>query len=189
MKMKKVILSFLVLSLTIPGFFLSAGTLKGVNMEDSITVDGQDMVLNGMALRKKIVFKVYVCGLYLPQKESDGEKILNGDTHRKVIMHFVRTVGAKKINAAWLEGLEDNTPNASAELKKQFDTLCHYMEKIPDGNRIIFTYIPGKGTTVEVNGKNKGVIEGKPFADALFACWIGPEPGPGKGFKKNLLGL
>jgi len=189
MKMKKVILAFIMLSLTIPGFFLSAGTLKGVTMDDSITVDGQNMVLNGMALRKKFIFKVYVCGLYLPQKESNSEKILNSDTYRKVIMHFVREVGAKKINDAWIDGLEDNTPNASAELKQQFKTLCDYMEEIPDGNRIIFTYVPGKGTSVEVNGKSKGVIEGKPFADALFACWIGPKPGPGNSFKEDLLGL
>ena len=31
--------------------------------------------------------------------------------------------------------------------------------------------------------------QGKTFADALFACWIGPEPGPGEGFKEDLLGI
>lgn len=173
----------------IPGFNLNAATFKGVTMEDSIDVEGQKLVLNGMALRKKIIFKVYVAGLYLPQKETDAEKILKSDTMRRTVMHFVRSVGAGKINGAWMDGLKDNTPNHSPELKKQFDTLCAYMEDVKNKERIVFTYIPGKGTIIEVKGKQKGVIEGKEFADALFACWIGPKPGPGTGFKEDLLGL
>ena len=35
----------------------------------------------------------------------------------------------------------------------------------------------------------KGVLEGKEFSDALFACWIGKDPGPGNGFKEDLLGI
>jgi len=151
-------------------------------------VDGQKLVLNGMALRKKFVFKVYVAGLYLPQKETDGVKILNADGPRRLVMHWLRGVGTGKINDAWYEGLEDNTPNHSPELKKQFDTMTGMMEKVEENELIVFTYIPDKGTEVSVKGKVKGTIEGKAFADALFACWIGPKPGPGKGFKEDLLG-
>ncbi|MCP5050838.1 MAG: hypothetical protein GY940_26980 [bacterium] len=186
---RKVILTVLVISLTMPAYSLFAGKLKGVTMEDSIEVDGQKLVLNGMALRKKFIFKVYVAGLYLAAKEKSWKKILESDGPRRTEMHFLRDVGPKKINDAWLEGLEENTPKASPELKKKFATLCSWMEEAIDGKRLVFTYIPGKGTTVEVMGKNKGVIEGKDFADALFSCWIGPEPGPGEGFKEDLLGM
>ncbi len=186
---RRIILFFLVLVLASTACPLSAGELKGVKMDDSITVEGHSLVLNGMALRKKVFFKVYVAGLYLPAKEISAEKILQADAPRHLIMHFLRSVGARKINGAWLEGLEDNTPTASAELKKKFDTLCGYMQKVTEGERIIFSYIPGKGTIVKVKGAEKGVIEGKDFADALFSCWIGPKPGPGEGFKKDLLGV
>jgi hypothetical protein len=50
------------------------------------------------------------------------------------------------------------------------------------------TYVPGTGTTIDIAGVSKGTIAGKEFADALLRCWIGPKPGPGEGFKKNLLG-
>jgi hypothetical protein len=188
-RLRNAVLIIMIISLAIPASPLLAGELKGVKMEDSIEVDGQQLVLNGMALRKKFIFKVYVAGLYLPKKESDAKKILAADTPRRGVMHFVRDVGAGKINGGWMDGLEDNTPNASAELKKQFKTLCDYMEDIKDGERIAFTYTPGKGTNVEVKGKSKGVIEGKAFSDALFACWIGPDPGPGESFKEDLLGI
>lgn len=186
---RNILLSLIILSFTLPGLYQYGATLKDVTMSDAIEIDGQKLVLNGMALRKKFVFKVYVAGLYVPQKEKNGEKILKNDTPRHMVMHFLRDVEAEKINSAWLEGLEDNTPNASQELKGQFKTLCSWMEEIKDGNEIIFTYLPGKGTTVTVNGKNKGILVSKAFADALFACWIGPEPGPGESFKEDLLGI
>ena len=183
---KKSILVLLAAMLVLP---LGGGELKGVKMEDSITIDGKTLLLNGMALRKKMIFKVYVAGFYLPKKEKSSEKILSADTCRVTIMHFLRSVGAGKINGAWYDGLEDNTPGHSKELKAKFDVLAKYMEKMKDGGRIIFSYLPGKGTEVKVNGNVKGTIEGKDFADALFSCWIGKKPGPGEGFKEDLLGL
>ena len=47
---------------------------------------------------------------------------------------------------------------------------------------------PSRGARVEVNGRPKGTLEGKAFADALFKLWIGPKPGPGEDFKQCLLG-
>jgi hypothetical protein len=168
----------------------SAGsaTLAGVAMPTSRQVGGQDLTLNGMALRKKAVFKVYVAGLYLPAKTSNPEAILATDAPRLLVMHFVRDVDARKICEAWNESLAANTPDASAKLKQHFATLCSWMEDVEDGEQFSFRYVPGEGTTVEVRGREKGTIAGKEFADALFKSWIGPKPGPGEGFKRDLLG-
>lgn len=184
--MKKLWLLLLILTMVLPVY---SATFKGVEMPNTVTVEGTKLVLNGMALRKKVVFKVYVDGLYLPEKEKDADKILKADKMRRNLMHFLRSVGKKKLNGAWMDGLEANTPNHSPELKKQFEKLCSWMEDVKDGDRIAFTYIPGKGTKVTVKKSFKGIIKGKAFADALFACWIGPKPGPGQGFKDDLLGI
>jgi hypothetical protein len=176
----------LVCSFAVP---VVAGTLSGVTLPDTLDVNGQQLVLNGMALRKKVIFKVYIAGLYLPAKESDSEKILATDGPRCTVMHFVRSVDAKKINEAWYDGLEANTPGHSAELKKQFDSLAALMEDVKSGDKLVFTYRPGSGTEVKVKGNVKGSIGDKAFADALFSCWIGKKPGPGENFKKGLLGL
>lgn len=183
---RKIVPLILIVLFVLPGF---SRTYKGVTMKDKITIEGKELVLNGMALRKKFIFKVYVAGLYLPAKEKDDKKVLKTDQTRHMVMHWVRSVGKGKINDGWMDGLEDNTPNFSPELKKQFDTLCSYMEDVKDGDLIVFTYIPEKGTDVKVKGKLKGNIKGKPFADALLACWIGPDPGPGTGFKEDILGI
>ncbi len=179
------------LALVLVVFFavpIVAGTLAGVTLPDTMDVDGQPLVLNGMALRKKVIFKVYVAGLYLPAKEKDGVKILTSDGARCTVMHFLRSVSAKQVNEAWYDGLEANTPGYSAQLKGQFDALAALMESFKDGDKLVFTYMPGVGTEVKVKGKVKGTLGDKAFADALFACWIGKKPGPGEKFKAGLLG-
>lgn len=166
---------------------LFAADLAGVTMPDSVQVDGSKLVLNGMGLREKFFIDVYVAGLYLPQKMRSGDKVLAEDTVRQTVMHFVFDVDKGKICDAWKESLEANVPGASAELEKDFDTLCGWMDDMADGDQMTYTYVPGKGTTVNVKGSDKGMIEGKAFADALFASWIGEHPATSK-LKKGLLG-
>jgi hypothetical protein len=166
----------------------SAATLSGVTLPDSVNAGGKTLVLNGIGLRKKFFIKVYVGGLYLPAKSSNAAAILAADEPRRMVMHFVYSVSKDQMCDAWAEGLEDNTPHASAEVKANFKTLCSYMEPIPKGNELVLTYLPGSGTTVEVNGKVKGTLPGKPTGDAILSTWLGPKPGPGEDFKDAVLG-
>lgn len=173
-----------------PAPFLAdtARTKNGVTLPTTIDVAGQTLALNGMALRKKFVVKVYVAGLYVASKSHNADEILAADAPRQMVMHFISGHGTKdKICGAWHDGLKDNTPGASAELKQQFVELCGMMQDIKNGERLTITYVPGTGTTIDIAGTDKGTIQGKEFADALLSCWIGPKPGPGDGFKKDIL--
>jgi hypothetical protein len=183
--MRKLILAA---ALTLSAVSAGAVTVAGVNIADHATVNNQNLVLNGAGIRKKLFIKVYTGALYLPSKQTNAAAILAADTPRRMVMHFVFDVGKEKIAEAWGEGLEDNTPNASPEVKTAFKTLSSWMEDIKDGKEIVLTYVPGIGTTVEVNGKNKGTLGGKAVADAILNTWVGPKPGPGDDFKKAILG-
>ncbi|HUL69351.1 MAG TPA: chalcone isomerase family protein [Gemmatimonadales bacterium] len=166
----------------------STRKVANVTMPTTVDVGTSHLVLNGMALRKKMMFKVYVASLYLPAKSNNADEILAADAPRYMVMSFVRSVDKGKLCEAWEDGLEKNTPNAGEQLKADFKQLCDWMEDIKDGEQMVFTYLPEGGTTVGVRGTEKGVIAGKEFGDALFRCWIGPNPAPGQGFKKDLLG-
>ncbi|HWA15344.1 MAG TPA: chalcone isomerase family protein [Gemmatimonadales bacterium] len=166
----------------------SVKTVNGVNLPLTVNVGGQTLHLNGAALRKKAIFKVYVAALYVATKSNDASAILAEDAPRRMEMHFLRDVDKKKICDAWADGLKDNTPDASAEVKQQFTRLCDLMDDIKDDQAFVFTYVPGEGTTISVAGNAKGKIGDKAFSDAMLRTWIGPKPGPGDGFKKNLLG-
>jgi hypothetical protein len=162
--------------------------IAGVTVPATVAAGGQALVLNGAALRKKAVFKVYVAGLYLPAKNTDASAILAADGPRELRMEFVRDVGKDKMCEAWDESLKNNTPDADAQLQGEFKELCGWMQDLKKGDVMSFTYLPASGTTVAIAGQTKGSIAGKPFADALFKSWIGPKPGPGEGFKRDLLG-
>lgn len=183
--MRKLILAAALIVMSVTA---SAATVAGVNVPDTADVSGHKLVLNGAGLRKKLFIKVYVGSLYLQAKQSNAAKILGDDTARRQVMHFLFSVGKEKMVEAWEEGLEDNTPNATPEVKAAFKTLASWMEDMKDGQQIVLSYVPGTGTTVEVNGKNKGTLLGKPVADAILSTWIGPKPGPGDDFKKAVLG-
>lgn len=164
-----------------------AAELAGARLDDTTQVGDASLVLNGIGLRKKLFVQVYVGGLYLPAKERDAAKILAADTPRRIVMQFVRNVGKGSLCDAWKEGLANNTPNANAEVRQGFDQICAWMEDVASGDQVVFTYDPASGTTVDVRGKGKGAIAGKPFADAVFGCFIGPTP-PTAELKKALLG-
>jgi hypothetical protein len=165
----------------------SAGSLAGVTVPDSVQVDGDRLVLNGMGLREKFFIDVYVAALYLPRAERSEQSIFAADEKRQVVMHFVYDVTGEQMCEAWADSLEANRPNANAALKKDFDTLCTYMENVEEGDTMTFTYVPGEGTTVSVRGEEKGTLGDKAFADAMFASWIGQHPATGK-LKKGMLG-
>lgn len=180
-------LTFLLLLAPLLSMPVGAGELAGVTLADSVRVDDQALVLNGLGLRKKAIFKVYVGGLYLTAKQSDPDAILEADTTRRMVLEFVRNVGADSIGDAWTDCLTANVSKPSAELEEQFAQLSSWMADVSSGDQLTFTYRPGKGTEVEVKGQSKGTAEGKAFADALFSCWIGAEP-PSADFKVGLLG-
>ena len=152
-----------------------AKELKGVKMDDTVEVDGKKLVLNGMGLCTKVVFKVYVAGLYLEEASSDPGVILTKDQTRKVTMVMLRDLEKGKITEAMSSGFEKNNGDKMPALK---DRLAKFMGVIPDlkeGQTLTLTYVPGKGTTVK-GGAAETTVEGKDFADALFSVWLGKSP-------------
>lgn len=165
-----------------------AGTLAGVTLPDKVEVSGQALVLNGMGLRKKLKTRVYVGGLYLPQKEKSAQAILAADTPRRMVLAFIHDVDQQQMCEAWNEGLEARASKAAPEVKQNIATLCGWLAGAGKGQQLVLTYIPGEGTHVEFAGQAKGILPGKATADAMLATWIGPDPAPGANFKKAILG-
>jgi hypothetical protein len=164
-----------------------AAELAGVRMPDTAKVGDKTLVLNGLGLRTKMIFKVYVAGLYLPAKQSDPAKILAEDGPRRLEMQFMRSVGKDKIAEAWAECLTANSPGAAAEVNEGFKKLEGWTADMEEGHKMSFTYQPGQGTEIAVQGAAKGSVAGKAFADAMFACWLGPAP-PNPELKTGILG-
>lgn len=153
-----------------------AGEAAGVKMADTVTVEGKTLKLNGMGLRKKVVFKVYVAGLYLETPSPAGEAVIASDQIKRMQLSVLRSLKSKQVTEAIEEGFEKNSKAQMGALKDRLGKFGAMISDVVEGDQIAMTYVPGKGTTVSVKGADKGVIEGKDFADALFAVWLGNNP-------------
>lgn len=167
---------------------LSAASLAGVTLPDSVQVGGKTLVLNGMGLRTKFIVKVYVAGLYLDQKSSDANAILKSDSPKQLVMHFVRGVSKNQMTDAFEESFKNNSPDAAKEMKADIDQFLNAIEPVKEGQEMVLTYVPGTGTTVSIAGKEKLTIANPAFATLLFSVWLGPKP-PNADLKKGILGL
>ena len=163
-----------------------AGELSGVKMPDTLDAGGKALKLNGMGLRKKAIFKVYVGGLYLEAPSKDAS-VATADVPKAMRMQFMRSVGKDKIAEGFHEGFEANAKAQAAAQKANVDKFVAALPDMQDGGVITYTYVPGKGTTVTLGDKELVTIEGKEFGDALFLVWLGPKP-PTEDLKKGLLG-
>jgi hypothetical protein len=184
--MRKAIALAAVLSLCIApvGF---AGEVAGVTLPDTTIVEGKTLKLNGIGLRKKVVFKVYVAGLYLETPAHDAETIVSSDQVKRMQLSLLRSLSTAQITEAIGEGFEKNSKAQMGALKARLDRFNAMIPNLEKGDQILLTYFPGKGTAVSAKGVDKGVIEGKDFADALFAVWLGPTPVQAN-LKASLLG-
>jgi hypothetical protein len=159
-----------------------------VKVPDSVNVGGADLALNGLGIRKAtfLKVKVYVAGLYLPQKANDAARVHGGQPWQ-LALHFVRDVDASDIRDAFEEGFKKNSGNKLAALQPRIEDLTARMVDFKEGQYLSFASDPATGVAVDVNGAGGSVIKGADFADALLAVWIGTEP-PNEELKAGLLG-
>ena len=72
-------------------------------------------------------------------------------------------------------------------MKADIDRLLDALEPVKPGDEMVFTYVPGTGTTFAINGAEKLTITGPAFGPVLFSVWLGPKP-PNADLKKGMLG-
>src|SRR5437868_13395323 len=170
----------------------SAADISGVKLEDKTQVESRDLVLNGAGLRTRFrVVKVYVIGLYLPEKKSDSAAVLSLSGPKRAEIHMLRDVGADAFTEALVEGLKANHSEADYKaLEPRVKELSDIMSQIGEAKKGMTIAIDSTGvaTRLVVNGKPVGKpIAGEDFYRALLRIWLGEQPVQDD-LKKSLLG-
>lgn len=186
--MKRALLPALV-AVTLAAGVAHGKECKGVSFPDQAQVDGSTLTLNGLGLRQATMLKVnvYVGALYVAKAGSDPKAILAANAPYELILQFVRDVGASDITKGWDEGFEKNAKADLPALKERIATFNGWMADVKSGQRLVFSFKPGTGVQVSVNGAAKGTIKGDDFGKALLSIWLGAEP-PNPEIKTGLLG-
>ena len=163
-----------------------AAELGGVTLADTLKAGDKTLKLNGLGLRKKAMFKVYVGGLYVESPSKDANAILASDQAKAIRLQFLRDLTKAQLVEAFQEGFEANAKDKAAQ-KAAFDKMLALVPDVKEGGSLMFVYLPGKGTTLQVADKELGAFAGKGFADAVFSIWLGSKP-PSEELKKGMLG-
>jgi hypothetical protein len=173
-------------------FALSANALeiKGVKLDETVQVGESALVLNGAGMRVKLMFKVYVAGLYLTQKLSEANAVINDAGNKRISMHFLRNVDAEALLGGMNDGFTDNNTKADmaaiAPQMQVFHQMMTSAKEVKEGDEIVLD-LTSTGTKVSLNDKLLGNIEGDAFNRALLRVWLGNKP-VDTPLKKALLG-
>lgn len=171
---------------------LAATELHGVKIEDTITVAGTKLQLNGAGTRYKGPFKVYVADLYTTKKVGSLEELVAAPGPKRLTMVFLREIEAGPFGKLLTRGVEDNVPRNEMSklvpgLIRMGDIFTVNKVLVP-GDVITLDWIPGTGMVVTAKGK----VQGEPFKEpeffkAIMSIWFGPVPADFK-LKDAMLG-
>jgi len=161
-------------------FSAQAREMADVSFAETVSINGveQPLKLNGLGIRYKFFFKIYIAALYVTKTSHDAVDIIKSDSPKRMVMHFLYDeIPQEKLVNGWNEGFEDNLSDAERGVLqadiKQFNAM---FETIKAGEVVTLDYLPAQGTVVTIKGVQKGVIKGAAFYRALLKIWIGEEP-------------
>lgn len=172
--MKKMLIPLL---LTIGARPAAAAERAGVAMPDAITVGQKTLLLNGIGLRERTIFKVnvYVAGLYLERRSTSAEEIIRSEQVKRLDVVLLRDVERDDLMEVFREALQRN----GADMERLAARIARFescLSDLKEGDSLTFLYVPGAGLTVLLRGRATGTIAGADFAGSLFSIWLGPKP-------------
>ena len=182
---KLISLCFIVISLS-----LKAQTVIGdVSLPGSIELESGKLSLNGGGIREKLWIDLYVGGLYLRNKSSDANAIINSDEAMSIYIEIVSTlITSEKMIAAVDEGFVKSTKGNVSQFEKEIQSFkSAFSEPITKNDIYKINYEPEKGIVVLKNEKLKASINGHEFKKALFGIWFCDDPAD-EDLKDGMLG-
>ena len=180
-----------VVFLSLFSFAATAAEVEGVKIDDRTRVGNAELTLNGAGLRKRVFFKVYAMGLYVPQKTSNAAALLEQSGPKRVSIRMLRDVSADAFNEALAEGIRANHSEAEAKaLEPRVNELGAIIAGVGEAKKGMAINLDWTGaeTQVLIQGKPVGKpIAGQDFYRALLRVWLGDKPVQDD-LKKALLG-
>ena len=170
------------------GLFLVA-TVRAGEAPKTIEFEGNNLILNGQGTRVVFFMKVYEGSLYLENKNSDADEIINSNNSMALRID-VRSemVTADAMKKALSEGLIKSTNNNTSHILDEIEQLSSsFNSDVASGDFYEFIFVPEIGTHVLKNNELVELIPGFDFKKAFFGIFLSKNPIQ-KNLKKAMLG-
>ena len=184
----------LAIAVTMIGTGIGAAADKeigGVTFPGEKRVAGKTLKLNGVAIRKALVFiKVFAGGFYLEHPTSDAETAITSEQVKHFYLHYLTSKAtAKKLQEGFIEAMEEaNPPELVKAHRAEIERYASWLDQdMAPGATSVSTYVPGEGLTLVFKGQEKGTIPGKEFAQMYFRYNLGEKAN--EALRKGYLGL
>lgn len=160
---------------------LAETTIAGVKLDDTAQVGNQTLKLNGAGVRYKVIFKVYVAAMYLPELKSTTAEVLALPGAKRVSLVIMRDLSSDDLGNRFMDGLKKNLEYAErAKLVNSMVTFGQMFALIPGmkkGDVLNLDLVPGVGVVSQINGKKLGdTIADQNFYNAVLKIWLGNHP-------------
>jgi hypothetical protein len=166
--------------------FISAKTIEDVDFPDTITQDGQKLVLNGVGLRVKhkwgMDFRVYVAGFYVTSKTNDTEKLITGTDLAVLDMDFLRSLDKETVQDAWKEAFDRNCRFECERKDDQLKKFNEWVGSVKSGQHFKIFFVKD-GVGIE----GAGLVKDLALRRNVMASFFGKFPAS-EDLKKSLLG-
>ncbi|MEZ9822108.1 chalcone isomerase family protein [Shewanella sp. 10N.286.45.A1] len=169
-------------------FTLQAKEVSGVQLNDTVTLNEQNLVLNGAGVRSKFFIDLYVGSLYLPQTLDNTAAVLSADNAAVRLNITSGMITAEKMADAINEGFDDATDGNTTPIQGQIDQFMGlFSDEIVEGDQFTLLASKALGVTAYKNGVAQATIKSEAFRQALLNIWLGDAPAQ-KSLKKAMLG-
>jgi hypothetical protein len=172
--------------------------VQGVPLEETATVGGTPLVLNGAGYRKRGYFKVDVTGVYTQARYNTLEALEKAPGPKRVQLVVLQDISGAQASKYFLIDFEASAqPQEFAQLINEVSevgAIYSSLPKIKKGDVINLDWVPGKGLTTTLNGTLVTVrgapmtpINNELLARIMLRMYIGGKTP--QELRDNLLGL
>ncbi len=150
---------------------LSAKTVQDVEFQDTIEVNKEQLLLNGIGIRKAtfLAVKVYVGGLYVSKKTSNWEEILKQSGAKHIRMSFLRTVGVEKLRDGWKTAFNDSKADQN-KFQKEIEQFLSLLIEMQEKDEMSLTFT-SNALEIEIKSVKNSIPNGD-FATAVLSVWF-----------------
>jgi len=163
---------------------------EGPVFPPTITIEDRDLTLNGVGHRTYLWYRVITAGLYLERPTQDARVVIASEQIKSLHEYF----RPPKVYARWIRRgvvklLTEHNPEGLVQRHREdIDRFASWFNgDARAGTKVVITYIPGTGLTLEYDGVVRGTIAGGEFARMYFRSIFGDDAD--KRAKRALLGM
>lgn len=177
--MKKRIFLLLFSSLSFLSYSQNLQVTETISIPTKVSSQGDNLDLNGFALREAKSYKLYLCSLYLTQKTTDPKVFLDQNIPVALRFHVISSlVQRSRWQNTITQGFLNSTGGNITGLESRMERIKNIVKsEYNDDDIFMFSYSPVKKTTfIYINDKQVEAIEGEDFKKAFFGIYFGEKP-------------